>query len=360
LSKDELSDRERQEALHRASATFKALRASRMFARDRNLFGTRSRWLLGRQYEYLWPFATTWSALCTLGSLPGNRRAIDLAKGMLEGLAAYSREPQILEANDEAGFESVVTPPVGSGGDRYFDDNAWLGLALVRLYELTGALELLSLAERIFTFVVSGWSTDTTWHLPGGIRWKEPSTNHSRNTCANGPACALAARLYEKTARGDYLEWATRIYSWTRRALLGSDALYFDRVAPDGTPSTTIWSYNQGTMIGAGVLLARITQTRSFLDESAATATAYVNGRGVTDLMTQDPAFNAVFFRNVLLLDQEQPDTRYRDLMSSYASAMWQTKRMRHGFFAGNGSLLNNTAAMVQTYALVAGAQAHA
>jgi hypothetical protein len=75
--------------------------------------------------------------------------------------------------------------------------------------------------------------------------------------------------------------------------------------------------------------------------------------------MTQDPAFNAVFFRNLLLLDQERPDPRYRDLMSSYASAMWLTDRLRHGFFAGKGSLLNNTAAMLQTYALVAGAQAH-
>jgi hypothetical protein len=39
---------------------------------------------------------------------------------------------------------------------------------------------------------------------------------------------------------------------------------------------------------------------------------------------------------------------------------MWEQKRRRHGLFAGNGSPLNNTAAMIQLYALLAGATPHA
>ena len=94
---------------------------------------------------------------------------------MVRGLASYSDDGNILESTEEAGFESVVTPPLGSGGDRYYDDNAWLGLALVRHYELTGDRAILRLAQRVFAFVISGWSTNATWQEPGGIRWKEPT-----------------------------------------------------------------------------------------------------------------------------------------------------------------------------------------
>jgi hypothetical protein len=278
---------------------------------------------------------------------------------MVIGLRAYSKEPGNLEDLGCAGFESVVTPPLGSGGDRYYDDHAWLGLALVRHHELTGDPALLRLAARVFAFVISGWAAEATWEVPGGIRWKEPPTNRSRNTCSNGPAAALAAKLHEHTGDGSYLSWATRIYDWTRRALLGADGLYADRIAPDGTRTPTIWSYNQGSMIGSAVLLGRETGDSSYLDQAVETAVAYVSTTTVPELVAQDPAFNAVFFRNLLVLDRARPDPRYRALASDYGAHMWETCRIRHGLFAGKGSPLNKAAAMLQIYALLAGAEPH-
>ena len=346
-------------ALQRATATLAAIGAARLRSRTHHLFGTR-RWLLSRRvYETLWPFAAAWSALCTLGSLPGQREAIRLLDTMVIGLRAYSREPGIIDAEGDAGFESVVTAPLGRGGERYYDDHAWLGLALVRHHELTGDPVLLRLAARVFSFVVSGWSADAAWEVPGGIRWKEPSTNRSRNTCSNGPAAALAAKLFERTGDRPYLDWATRIYDWTRRALQGVDALYVDRIAPDGARNPTIWSYNQGSMIGSGVLLGRQTGESSYVDQAAETAAAYVGRTTVPDLVVQDPAFNAVFFRNLLVLDRERPDPRYRALASAFGTYTWEFGRTRGGLFAGNGSPLNNAAAMLQIYALLAGAEPH-
>jgi Glycosyl hydrolase family 76 len=347
------------EARQRAAATFDAIRAPRLHSRAHDLFGTRRWWLSGRDYETLWPFADTWSALCTLGSLADQVDVMRLLGAMLRGLPSYSRERDILDGTGDAGFESVVTPPLGSGGDRYYDDNAWLGLALVRHFELTGDPALLRLARRVFAFVVSGWSTETAWEVPGGIRWKEPVSNRSRNTCVNGPAAELALRLHERVGDASYLDWAQRIYYWARRALLGADELYVDQIAPDGSRIPTIWSYNQGSMIGAGVLLARQTGDPSFLEQAVATAAAYVGGASVAQLVTQDPAFNAVFFRNLFLLDRERPEHRYRALAFDYGTHIWETKRLRHGLFAGQGSPLNNTAAMVQIYALSAGAGPH-
>ncbi len=348
--------------LAHATDTLAAITSSRLRARRQCLFGRRRWWFFGRDYECLWPFTTAWSALCSarsLTSLAGQAHARDALERMCRGLTAYSREPDIFSGTSDAGFESVVTPPRGPGGDRYYDDNAWLGLALVRQHELTGEADLLSLAERVFAFVATGWSAEPTWRIPGGIRWKEPASNLSRNACVNGPAAELAARLYEKTGDVRYLDWAVRIYDWTRAALL-DHGLYVDQIAPDGRRDQTIWSYNQGAMIGAGVLLARRTGEPSFLDNSVETAGAYVASRDVGDLLTQDPAFNAVFFRNLLLLDEERPDPRHRQLCKAYGSAMWSRGRRRHGLFAGNGSPLNNTAAMVEIYALGAGATPHA
>ena len=345
--------------LQRATATLAAIGAPRLRSRTHRLFGTRRRWLFGRDYETLWPFADAWSALCTLGSLPGQGDATRLLDTMVIGLRAYSKERGILEATGHAGFESVVTAPLGSGGDRYYDDHAWLGLALVRHHELAGDPALLGLAARVFSFAASGWSAEATWEVPGGIRWKEPSTNRSRNTCANGPTAALAAKLHERTGDESYLEWATRIYDWTRRALLGTDALYMDRIAPDGTRTPTIWSYNQGSMIGSGVLLGRQTGEARYVDQAVETADAYVGGTTVPDLVAQDPAFNAVLFRNLFVLDRARPDPRYNALASDYGARMWDTGRIRRGLFAGKGSPLNNAAAMMQIYALLAGAEPH-
>jgi hypothetical protein len=315
--------------------------------------------LFGRDYETLWPFADAWSALCTLGSLPGQGDAMGLLDTMVIGLRAYSKERGITEAAGDAGFESVVTAPLGGGGDRYYDDNTWLGLALVRHHEMTGDPALLRLAARVFAFVVTGWSAEASWEVPGGLRWKEPSTNRFRTTCSNGPAAALAAKLHESTRDGTYLEWATRIYDWTRRALRRADALYVDRIAPDGTREAAIWSYNQGSMIGSGVLLGRQTGDSSYVDQAVETAAAYVDRTTVPELADQEPAFNAVFFRNLLVLEQERPDPRYRALAADYGARMWETGRTRHGLFAGNGSPLNNAAAMLQIYALLAGAAPH-
>jgi predicted alpha-1,6-mannanase (GH76 family) len=151
------------------------------------------------------------------------------------------------------------------------------------------------------------------------------------------------------------------IYDWVRDALLGPDGLYADRIAPDGMVSTTAWSYNQGTMIGAGVLLHRVTGDGRYLTQATETAAASLQRFNLEALLTQDAAFNAVFFRNLFLLDEVVPDPRYRQLALDYGEEMWRARRHPGtGLFRGQGSPLNNTAPLVELYALLAGAAPHA
>ncbi len=347
--------------LQRATTTLEAICTPELFSRHTHLWGRR-RWWLRRTNETLWPYADAWSALCTLAGLPGQTRARALLAGRVDGLAKYHRRHRAaLRGTGPIGFESSAVFPHGRGGDVYYDDNAWLGLALDRQHNVTGAVDAAPLSRRLLAFVVSGWSEVPSWSHPGGIRWKVPTSNRSRNACSNGPAAELAALLHLRDGDPTSLGWAVRIYAWTYDALRGSDHLYLDQIAPDGTLRSEIWSYNQGSMIGAGVLLHEATGHRDYLTQAETTAQASVRRFSVDRLLAQDAAFNAVFFRNLLLLDHVVPNPAYRSLAEDYAQAMWVERRdPRTGLFSGGDSFLNNSAPMIQIYALLAGSPPHA
>lgn len=350
--------RERTEASERAIATFDAVMGRGLYSRRTHLFGTRT-WPLGRSYEHLWPYANAWSALCALATMGQEPRALSALPGFLEGLGRYSRLPAALDGREVVGFESTVVPPLGSGGDVFYDDNAWLALALLRHHHLLGDERARGLARRLFQFVISGWSEDSTWKHPGGIRWKEPASNRSRNACSNAPVAELGALLGELGEDTGGLGWALRIYEWVRSALLGDGGLYLDHVAPDGSVDAAIWSYNQGTMIGAGVLLHRLTGDGAYLAHANATASACLERYQLPELLRQDVAFNAVYFRNLLLLDGAAPNPSYRESASAYADLMWEQRRdPASGLFRGGASPLNNSAPMIEIYAILAGAPA--
>jgi hypothetical protein len=341
----------------RAGATFDALYAPGLFRRRTHLWGHRRFWLL-RNNEALWPYADAWSAVCTLAALGGPTRIDSSLPGFFRGLRAYHRGH--LASTDPIGFESVAPFPHGPGGDVFYDDNTWLGLALCHHHALTRSDEAADLSRRLLQFVLTGWSTDTTWSHPGGIRWKVPASNRSRNTCSNAPVAELAALIAMRDGDKSTLDWAKRIYARVHESLEVSGGLYLDQIAPDGTVLPDIWSYNQGTMIGAGVLLHRATDQSEYLTRADLTAQAALAHFSVNRLVGQDAAFNAVFFRNLLLLDAVSPNPAYRALAEEYGDRMWIERRdPLTGLFSGGKSFLNNTAPMIQIYALLSGSAPH-
>jgi Glycosyl hydrolase family 76 len=352
-----MNARVREQALERAQTTLRAIRNPRLYSRRRRLYGTR-RSLLLRDYEALWPFADAWSALSTLWSLDHSTSG-ELAS-FLEAIPAYARTGDVLDEQGPLGFESRVTPPLGGGGDRFYDDNAWVGLALTRHRDLTGDDRALSLARRLLEFDLTGWATDRSWSHPGGIRWKEPASCVSRNTCSNAPVAELALLVHRATRDSSALEWAIRIYNWVRSCLLGPDGLYLDRIDPSGSVADEVYTYNQGTMIGAGVLLHDATGDDEYLVHAQFTERAGRSRFSTSALMGQDAAFNAVWFRNLLLLDETSYDPARLEAAVEYAEGMWQKSRdPRTGLFGGGDSPLNATAPMIEIYALIAGAQPH-
>jgi len=154
--------------------------------------------------------------------------------------------------------------------DRYYDDNAWMVLALIETYEVTGEQRFRHRAERAMRFVLSGEDA----RLGGGIYWRENEKN-SKNTCSNAPAIVAALRLYQHTGAEAYLAAANRLYDWTREQLQDQqDGLYWDNIDLDGRVDRRKYTYNSALMIRANCLFHHVTNEPRYLKEAQRIAAA--------------------------------------------------------------------------------------
>jgi hypothetical protein len=312
-------------------------------------------------YSCLWPFTNAMAGTVSLAASPGGRgyTADVLARSL--GLLSYAdlHETSPTGTSQTPAFQSAVAPPRGPGGNTYYDDNAWAALDLIAAYRLTRSNIDLFVAQVLFNFVLTGWDTSQTDGCPGGVFWEDVSGSQ-RNTTANAANAEVGLELYQLTKNATDLFGAAVMYQWVNTCLKSPDGLYYDHVNPGGTLNTTIWSYNQGTMVGAGVLLYQITGNAGFLTSAQATAEAAVAyfGTGAT-LQNQGPAFNAIYFRDLFVLNQVQANSAYGSEAQAYATFMW-TQRNASGLFLQNGNTngVNGTAPMVEIYSLLAGSPA--
>lgn len=148
---------------------------------------------------------------------------------------------------------------LGNWLNPFYDDVAWLGLALARAHSaglVSAEPALVEIAARLR----AGW----TDHSGGGIWWRIGVD--FKNVPANGPAAILLARLSDMDipSAGDRADRqrARSTVDWIEDNLLDAetgvvwDGLHVD---PDGTirdVEKTVYSYCQGVYIGACVELA--------------------------------------------------------------------------------------------------------
>jgi glycosyl hydrolase family 76 len=315
-----------------------------------------------QKFGYLWDFVNPWAATNDMAAIPGigGRYHSDM-QARNQGVMDYydTQETSPAGQPQPPAFASGVLRPVNSHQPTYYDDNAWVGLNFMQEYDLTGQQTDLTRAEGIFQFVVNGWDTRTTVACPGGVFWEDVA-NSTRNTISNAPNAQVGLEIYQATHDPYYLTWATRMYDWVRGCLMNSNGMYDDHLGDSGSVNTALWSYNQGTMIGAGTLLYEITGDQNYLQQAEQTAAASVSYYGSDgNLYHQPDVFNAIFFRNLFALAKIDHDPSYARLAASYADTAWLQDRQSNGLFAdpdpsGGESLENQTAPMAEIYALLA------
>ena len=309
-------------------------------------------------YSYEWPFSQVHVATLDLTGMPG-RQGARFRADLADRAAAQERYWSTSGTTGVPGYASYPTPPYGTGGDLFYDDNEWVGLLDVQQYLMSGDRAALAHAEQLFTLVRTGWDTDTSHAAPGGVFWTQATWSTDRNTCSTMPGAQLGLRLYQITGRQSYLDWALRMYAWTNKYLLSPDGLYWDHLDLSGTVEKTHWSYNQGVPIGVNALLYEITRNPTYLrraEHIARTAYDYYVTQG--RLSGQPPFFNAIFFKNLLLLESITGGHTYRDAMTRYAADAWtQHRNPATGLFTFDNSGATEAiqqGAMTQIYAVLA------
>jgi Glycosyl hydrolase family 76 len=165
------------------------------------------------------------------------------------------------------------------GGDRFYDDNQWLGLAWMDGWFRTKEPGLLERGKLIYRFMMTGYDTASG----GGLYWEEGKRT-SKNTCSNGPGIVLALQLYRATKERKYLDTALLLYHWVDAHLRDSDGLYFDNIRlGDHRIGKAKFSYNTGTMLQASVYLYELTEDKTWLQRATAiadSAAPYFYGAG--------------------------------------------------------------------------------
>jgi hypothetical protein len=277
-------------------------------------------------WSYVWPFSQALLATQALTGIPevGRRYRADLAN-RYTALEAYWNS-----ATTPPGYDSYLRPPLGQGGDKFYDDNEWIGLAFLERHYLThrGAATAMRRVAEIFDLVVFGWDTDLSHPCPGGVFWTQAPWSNDRNTVSNAPGAEVGLHLYLATRRPYYLEWSTRMYDWVRTNMLAPNGLYWDHVDLAGAVNKTQWSYNQGVMIGAGALLYQATGQQRYLAEARDTATRALAYYAENERYFAQPArFHAIFFANLLRLSTLMPDSAYRTAMEWYADESYRRFR---------------------------------
>lgn len=104
----------------------------------------------------------------------------------------------------------------------------------------------------------------------------------------------------------------------------------------------------------AGQLLHRATGEARYSEQARATAAAATEVFGqASRLDDQNPAFNAIFFRNLFLLGDACPAPA-RTLAADYCERRWRKRSWRTGLFRPWHDV-NSTAPIVEIEALLAG-----
>ncbi len=357
-----------------------AARAARAYAAMQRRFRTREgQYRRNRRLHapgtvaHLWPFSRALVATLDLAGIgPGLIDDFDADAAIAASLQMLERywDP----SGDAPAYSSDV---LGTrlGGDRYYDDNAWVGLALVQLERMRPGSGCLDRAEELFRFAAGGWDRRDVPNS-GGVFWVEQghgagARNHDRNTVSNAPNAELGLHLAELrripvAALGsiggqEMYEWVLATLDASRESDSAATGLFWDKLRGDGTLDKTLWSYNQGSMVGANVLLARRgggaqAEYLARAEAIARKALRHFAGRGYE---RQPPAFNAIFFRNLLLLHEATGDAELRieiiEAIRGYTDFAWHERRDRRDHFhlSNGGVTLLNQSAMVQLLALL-------
>jgi len=131
----------------------------------------------------------------------------------------------------------------------YNDDITWIVIACTRASILTGNKAYLTKAVDQFEKMYARANTDL---YEGGLIWKQGTK--TKNSCINGPAMVACCYLAQATGDTSYYTKAIYLYNWSKKYLFVESTGKLND-AYDGKVHNWSSTYNQGTYLGAAVML---------------------------------------------------------------------------------------------------------
>ncbi len=242
--------------------------------------------------------------------------------------------------------------------NKYNDDIMWWAVACARAYKITNDERYLKKAKASFDYVYDNFLDAK---LGGGLYWTSERT--SKNSCVNGPAAIAAVRLSVLLDDASYLEKAKGLYAWQKGTLTDGTGKVFDNIRHDGARQTTrvgrfSLTYNQGTYIGAAVLLRRQTGDETYLDDAIKAAEWTKANLCVTDQhilknegQGDGGAFKGIFVRYMKLLINECGRAEFLPWMRANADAAWRNRRPADNIMGNDWTVPAGTEIQSQTAA---------
>ncbi|MBC8100971.1 MAG: hypothetical protein H7Z41_00085 [Cytophagales bacterium] len=236
-----------------------------------------------------------------------------------------------------AGFNASAGQTTGL--DRYYDDNAWFGLALYDAAEILQDRAVLTLGHRTLDYVLSGQDA----RGGGGLWWKEDK-RESKNTCSAAPGAVLALRAARMPgARPDATTLARRLRSWLQSTLRDPvDGLYWDNInAATGAVEKTKWSYNSALPLRLEMGLAAHWRSPVYQGEAALLAEA--SRRRWFDptrkLIQDDACFAHLLTEALIQASQATGEQRFRDASLATLDTLWAAVQRPDGVYPAKWAL---------------------
>ena len=252
---------------------------------------------------------------------------------------AYERSGNIAHktiVNDLCNSFLRLNPPPYSW-DGWNDDIAWMGLALIRGYQMTGTANFLTQARYCFDFVWSrGWDTQ---YNAGGIWEQQPNMTPAGgavNKCAlsNNPTGKLACMIYQSTGDVWYKDRAQQIYDWSWSHLFDPNTgQVYASIDRNNYVDKSTAVYNQGSFVDFAALLYKITGNDNILRD-AQRAADYVKNNMTTNGIISNTAgylntWADEYARGLGHLCMWNPQlwNTYYSFMQNNANAAWNCRR---------------------------------
>jgi len=194
-----------------------------------------------------------------------------------------------------------------------------------------GNQQYLSTAESLFEDIKASYNTTPC----GGVWWDKKKTyvNAIANELFLDVAAHLANRAGSKSSY--YLQWAETQWNWFKHSgMINSqhtinDGLHLNTCKNNGG---TVWSYNQGVILGALTELSRATGDQAYITTAKQIADAAIakltkNGT-LHDTCEPDCGgdagqFKGIFARNLQILQKKSPEARYKTFLQDNANSIW-------------------------------------